>query len=409
MVEPRKSYHPKAPLGLRLPTMLPDVVGAIDKRTPHPDDFTSPARGPRTTARLGILVGVLFGICFLTGLWSHYQYTSPGWLPIGPNPAWLYRVTQGLHIASGTAIIPLLLVKLWSVFPRLFIRPPSGSKALVREGLERASILVLMAAGIFQLVSGTLNIVQWYPWEFSFRATHEAVAWLAIGSILVHVAVKLPVIRAALADGPADDDESRASDGPSRRAVLVGAGSASALAVLLTVGQSVPFLGRVSVFGARDGDGPQDLPVNRTARAAGAIDGATDPDYELELRHGGRTMRLTRAQLAALPQRTHRLPIACVEGWSRSATWTGIAVRDLVALVGAEPGSVVRVGSMQTRGSFATSELPADFVADPRTLLALELNGEPLNLDHGYPCRIIAPNRPGVLQTKWVSSLEVAA
>jgi DMSO/TMAO reductase YedYZ molybdopterin-dependent catalytic subunit len=119
-------------------------------------------------------------------------------------------------------------------------------------------------------------------------------------------------------------------------------------------------------------------------------------------------MRLTRAQLAELPQRTHRLPIACVEGWSRNATWAGVAIADLLALVGADPASVVRVRSLQTRGAFASSELPADFSSDPRTLLALELNGETLDLDHGYPCRIIAPNRPGVLQTKWVTSLEVA-
>ena len=69
----------------------------------------------------------------------------------------------------------------------------------------------------------------------------------------------------------------------------------------------------------------------------------------------------------------------------------------------------MRVRSLQTRGAFSASELPADFAADPRTLLALQLNGETLNLDHGFPCRIIAPNRPGVLQTKWVTSLEVTA
>ena len=389
---------------MRLPT-----VTDVEKLIPRPDQFTSTARGPRTTARLGVWVGILFGVCFLTGLWSHWQYTSPGWLPIGPSPSGLYRVTQGLHVASGTAIIPLLLVKLWSVYPRLFIRPPTRPlRSVAIEGLERASILVLMASGLFQLVSGTLNIVQWYPWDFSFRATHEAVAFVAIGSILVHVAVKLPVIVDAWSGGPADDDASRGSDGPSRRAVLVGAGSASALAVLLTVGQSVPLLRRVSVFGVRDGDGPQDLPVNRTARAAGAIAAATDPGFALELTHGDRSMRLTRAQLAELPQRTHRLPIACVEGWSRSATWTGVAIADLLALVDADPASVVKVRSMQTRGAFRTSELPADFASDPRTLLALELNGETLDLDHGYPCRIIAPNRPGVLQTKWVTSLEVA-
>jgi DMSO/TMAO reductase YedYZ molybdopterin-dependent catalytic subunit len=53
--------------------------------------------------------------------------------------------------------------------------------------------------------------------------------------------------------------------------------------------------------------------------------------------------------------------------------------------------------------------LQANFAADDRTLLALGLAGEPLALDHGYPCRLIAPNRPGVLQTKWVERLEVLA
>jgi DMSO/TMAO reductase YedYZ molybdopterin-dependent catalytic subunit len=46
---------------------------------------------------------------------------------------------------------------------------------------------------------------------------------------------------------------------------------------------------------------------------------------------------------------------------------------------------------------------------DPLTLLALRLNGEELSPDHGYPARLIAPNRPGVLQTKWVGRLEVPA
>lgn len=65
------------------------------------------------------------------------------------------------------------------------------------------------------------------------------------------------------------------------------------------------------------------------------------------------------------------------------------------------------VSSLQERGAFRETRLPANFVAADDTLLALQLGGEPLSLDHGYPCRIIAPNRPGVLQTKWVSRLEV--
>ena len=57
------------------------------------------------------------------------------------------------------------------------------------------------------------------------------------------------------------------------------------------------------------------------------------------------------------------------------------------------------------RGAYRTSVLPASHTH--ATLLALRLNGERLALDHGFPCRIIAPSRPGVLQTKWVHRLEV--
>jgi DMSO/TMAO reductase YedYZ molybdopterin-dependent catalytic subunit len=48
-----------------------------------------------------------------------------------------------------------------------------------------------------------------------------------------------------------------------------------------------------------------------------------------------------------------------------------------------------------------------EFAQDPTTLVALELNGEALDIDHGFPARIIAPDRPGVLQTKWLRSIEV--
>lgn len=373
---------------------------------PRPEAFTSAARGTATAARVGLWLGITFTICFVTGVWSHVQYAPPAWLPLGPSPSWLYRVTQGLHVVSGVAAIPLLLVKLWSVFPRLFLRPPIAPiRAFLLHGLERLSVLLLVGAAIFQVVSGSLNVVQWYPWNFSFRATHEAVAWLAIGAIAVHVAIKLPTIRSAFADAttpPADE----VGGGPSRRTVVRAALFSSALAALLTAGQTVPGLRRISVFGIRDGDGPQGLPVNRTARAAGAVTAASDPSFALEVRSGGRQMTLTRDQLAELPQRTHRLPIACVEGWSQTAEWTGPAVHDVLALVEAPEGSAVLVRSMQTRGAFRTSVLPAAFVADDRTLLALKLNGEDLSLDHGFPCRIIAPNRPGVLQTKWVRSLE---
>ena len=50
---------------------------------------------------------------------------------------------------------------------------------------------------------------------------------------------------------------------------------------------------------------------------------------------------------------------------------------------------------------------PASFARDPLTLLALRAQRQALDLDHGFPCRLIAPNRPGVFQTKWIGRIEV--
>ena len=118
---------------------------------------------------------------------------------------------------------------------------------------------------------------------------------------------------------------------------------------------------------------------------------------------------LSLPQLRQMPQTTATLPIACVEGWSTSAQWRGVPMRDLVALVGAAPATALRVTGLQPFGAYRTMTMGPEFVSDPTTLVALELNGEVLDLDHGYPARVIAPGRPGVLQTKWLSSIEVIA
>jgi DMSO/TMAO reductase YedYZ molybdopterin-dependent catalytic subunit len=65
------------------------------------------------------------------------------------------------------------------------------------------------------------------------------------------------------------------------------------------------------------------------------------------------------------------------------------------------------VESLQPAGLYRTSVLTAAQARDPVTLLAFEVNGEPLHIDHGFPVRLIGPNRPGVMQTKWVGRLVV--
>ena len=71
--------------------------------------------------------------------------------------------------------------------------------------------------------------------------------------------------------------------------------------------------------------------------------------------------KLTLAELAAMPQATHRLPIACVEGWSANAEWTGVVLSDLIAAMGASPLGVFghRNGNAMLVTSAGRSTAPA--------------------------------------------------
>ena len=365
----------------------------------HPDrGVTAPLRSTRLTSQLGIALAVAFGVCFLTGLLSHLIQHPPGWFWWPSRPVGLYRVTQGLHVATGVASVPLLGAKLWSVFPRLFTWPPVRS---LPHAVERASIAVLVASALFQLVSGVLNLGRWYaPMPFFFTAGHYWVAWLAVGALLAHIGVQLPVVRAALLHPEPD----LRTAGLTRRRLLGGVGATAGLITLATAGQTVASLSPISVLAPRrPGTGPQRLPVNRTAVAAGI---RVDPAYRLVVAGPSGQVTLSIAELGALPQHTVILPITCVEGWSATGTWTGVRLRDLVALTGLDPdAATARVESLETGGRYRTSDVAPPHTRDPLTLIALRLNGEVLHTDHGYPARLIAPNRPGVLQTKWVARI----
>jgi DMSO/TMAO reductase YedYZ molybdopterin-dependent catalytic subunit len=148
--------------------------------------------------------------------------------------------------------------------------------------------------------------------------------------------------------------------------------------------------------------------VNRSAANAGVVQSASSPDFRLTV--AGRVTRplsLTLDEVLALPTHEATLPIACVEGWSYSARWRGVRVRDLLALAGAPANSHVHVESLEANSPYRVSFLNAAQTSDYDTLLATHLDGQVLVPDHGYPLRLIGPGRPGVNQTKWVTKLVV--
>jgi DMSO/TMAO reductase YedYZ molybdopterin-dependent catalytic subunit len=309
-------------------------------------------------------------------------------------------VTQGVHVTTGIAAVPLLLAKLFTVYPKLFSWPPARD---LRHALERASLLLLVGGSVFQLATGVMNIFHWYAFGFFFTTVHYWSAWTVIGAMVVHIGCQLSVARRGLAKSSLVLDREPPGQGLSRRGFLTATGVASGAVVVATAGQSLPLLSEISVLAPRKpDDGPQGLPVNKTASAAN-IDASA---WSLTL--VGRTTKvLTMADLEALPQHTVHLPITCVEGWSAGAQWTGVRLRDVLDLVGSDGHRPVRVESLEQNGRYRSSIVTSSHNRSDLTLLALRLNGSVLHPDHGYPLRLIAPNRPGVMQTKWVDKVVV--
>jgi DMSO/TMAO reductase YedYZ molybdopterin-dependent catalytic subunit len=372
-------------------------------RAPWPARLSRRSDGPlhddRVATLLGLALGVSFTACFVTGLISHLIQDPPGWFHWPARPVGLYRLTQGVHVFTGLASIPLLLAKLWSVYPRLWRWPPFAG---VAHAVERVSLVPLVAGSLFLLFTGVANIAYWYPWLFFFPAGHHWAAWITMGALITHIGAKTTTTRSALARPvPGAGDPEAASN---RRAFLATVAATSGALILTTVGEAFRPLVRLAVLAPRRMDaGPQGLPVNESALQASVADLALDPGYRLAIEGNVvRPLSLSLSDLRALPQREVTLPITCVEGWSVDARWLGVPFADLLELAGAAPEGAIRVESLQPDGLYRVSLLDRAHALDPVTLLALELNGEPLHIDHGYPARLVAPNRPGVMQTKWV-------
>ncbi|WP_406815697.1 molybdopterin-dependent oxidoreductase [Mycobacterium sp. M23085] len=406
--------------------------------------WRSPLRGPWLTSVFGSVLLVTLPIVILTGLLSYIAYGprfgqaipgDVGWLKLPTfdwptDPSWLYRLTQGLHVGLGLVLIPVVLAKLWSVLPRLFVFPPARS---IAQLLERVSLLMLVGGILFEIVTGVLNIQYDYIFGFSFYTAHYFGAWVFITGFVMHVAIKSrrmwaglrslslrDVLRTGLADTATErwepDGLVAADPSPatiSRRGALALVGGGALFMAIITAGQTLGGHTRPAALllprGRSRGDGPNDFEVNRTAAAAGISAENTGARWRLTLSGGAHQVTVDRAALLAMPLHTAVLPIACVEGWSTTQTWTGVRLGDLARLAGVPVPESAHVSSLERSGAFGQATLQGSQVLHPDALLALRVNGTDLSPDHGFPARIIVPALPGVHNTKWVESIAFRA
>ncbi|HEY7063862.1 MAG TPA: molybdopterin-dependent oxidoreductase [Chloroflexota bacterium] len=87
-----------------------------------------------------------------------------------------------------------------------------------------------------------------------------------------------------------------------------------------------------------------------------------------------------------------------------TAQWTGARLADMLTQAG--PGGSARRVVFRCEDGYSDS-IPLEKAMEPTTLLAYEMNGQPLPQKHGFPVRVLSPNLYGIKNPKWVTEIQV--
>jgi DMSO/TMAO reductase YedYZ molybdopterin-dependent catalytic subunit len=122
--------------------------------------------------------------------------------------------------------------------------------------------------------------------------------------------------------------------------------------------------------------------------------------------------RFSLADLKSMPSRTQITRHDCVEGWSVIGKWKGIRLEEIMNKV--QPTAEARYvvfRCMDTDNDGNNYYESIDFVdaVHPQTILAYELNGQPLPVDNGAPLRLRVETQLGYKHAKYIRALEFVA
>jgi DMSO/TMAO reductase YedYZ molybdopterin-dependent catalytic subunit len=112
-------------------------------------------------------------------------------------------------------------------------------------------------------------------------------------------------------------------------------------------------------------------------------------------------VRLSLADLQRLPRVTERVNHYCVEGWTAVASWTGVRIRDLAALV--RPAAEAHYVDFQSFDDGYHESWDIESAMHPQTLIAYGMDGGPLGPAHGGPARLYSPVKLGYKNTKYLT------
>jgi sulfoxide reductase catalytic subunit YedY len=136
-------------------------------------------------------------------------------------------------------------------------------------------------------------------------------------------------------------------------------------------------------------------------------------DYRLRI-NGlvDRPVELSLADLRVLPHHEQITQHFCIQGWSGVAKWGGVSMRTLMELVGPQPEAqwvvFYSLGDGPDQGIYYDAH-PIEQMSYQLSMLAYDMNGEPLSFGHGAPLRLRNETQLGFKQVKWIKGVEFVA
>jgi len=115
----------------------------------------------------------------------------------------------------------------------------------------------------------------------------------------------------------------------------------------------------------------------------------------------------TRAMLEALPSVSYTVKHHCVEGWTAIASWAGVPVATVAAMV--EPLPAARYLRFESFDQNYYNGWDLKSAMHPQTILAYVQNDQPLRPDHGAPLRVYSPIKLGYKLTKYLTRMSFTA
>ncbi len=122
-----------------------------------------------------------------------------------------------------------------------------------------------------------------------------------------------------------------------------------------------------------------------------------------------RPYHLTVDDLRRLPAVTKPHTLMCISNeiggdLISNAWWTGVPLRVILEAADVQPGATKVV--LRAQDGYSDS-LPLSVALLDGTIVAYEMNGKPLERQHGFPARVLAMGLYGIKNVKWLAAVEV--